>query len=303
MRFTSENGDTMEKARLGIIGGSGLYNLPGLNNVSDIIISSPWGQASETLKTGYIGTTEIVFLPRHGRGHQLSPSGINYRANIDVLKRCGVTDLICFSAVGSYKSELPPGTFVVVDQIIDRTYRRESSFFGNGCIAHVPFANPIGKALAERVIAALKIENIPHTVKGTAVCMEGPQFSTRAESLQYKAEGHDVIGMTSMPEAKLAREAEITYCMIAMVTDLDAWHHDHDSVDVSMVVKQMHINTEAAKRAIMRVASSFPTEREVCPNGSHKALEGAIMTAPSARDAVLLKKLDAVAGRVLRQNS
>ena len=293
----------MAKAKLGIIGGSGLYDLPGLSDVSNIAVSSPWGEASDTLRRGYIGTTEVVFLPRHGRGHRLSPSGINYRANIDVLKRSGVTDLICFSAVGSYKSELPPGTFVVVDQITDRTYRRETSFFGNGCIAHVPFANPVGKALAERVATALKNEGISHVAQGSAVCMEGPQFSTKAESLQYKAEGHDVIGMTSMPEAKLAREAEITYCMVAMVTDFDAWHQDHDAVDVSMVVKQMQTNTEAAKRAIMRIASSFPTERELCPNGSHRALEGAIMTAISARDATLMKKLDAVAGRVLRQNS
>jgi 5'-methylthioadenosine phosphorylase len=290
----------MEKAKLGIIGGSGLYDLPGLKNIRDINVDSPWGEASDTLRSGYIESTEVVFLPRHGRGHKLSPSGINYRANIDILKRSGVTDLICFSAVGSYKAELPPGTFVVVDQIVDRTYKRETSFFGNGCIAHVPLSQPVGPVLAARVVSALKAENIPHVVKGTAVCMEGPQFSTMAESLNYKSEGHDVIGMTSMPEAKLAREAEITYCMIAMVTDFDAWHQDHDAVDVSMVVKQMHTNTEAAKRVIVRIANTFPSEREECPNGSHKALDGAIMTAPSARDATLLKKLDAVAHRVLK---
>jgi 5'-methylthioadenosine phosphorylase len=292
----------MEKAKLGIIGGSGLYDLPGLENIRDVRIESPWGEASDTLRTGNIGPTEVVFLPRHGRGHRLSPSGINYRANIDILKRSGVTDLICFSAVGSYKAELPPGTFVVVDQIVDRTYRRETSFFGNGCIAHVPLSQPVGTALAARAIAALQAENIPHVAKGTAVCMEGPQFSTMAESLNYKREGYDVIGMTSMPEAKLAREAEITYCMIAMVTDFDAWHQDHDAVDVSMVVKQMNTNTEAARRAIVQISKAFPAKRELCPNGSHRALDGAIMTAPSMRDATLLKKLDAIAHRVLKQH-
>jgi 5'-methylthioadenosine phosphorylase len=293
----------MAKARLGIIGGSGLYDLPGLSNLREERIASPWGEPSDALRFGTIGKTELVFLPRHGRGHRLSPSGINYRANIDALKRAGVTDLVCFSAVGSYKAELPPGTFVVIDQIIDRTIQRETSFFGNGCVAHVPLAHPVGPKLAARVEMALRTEKVPHVTGGTAVCMEGPQFSTTAESLAYKAQGFDVIGMTSMPEAKLAREAEITYSMVAMVTDFDAWHPGHDAVDVAMVVKQMHENTEAARRVAARIAMDFPRERELCPYGSHRALDGAIMTAPSARDPVLLKKLDAVARRVLKSGS
>jgi 5'-methylthioadenosine phosphorylase len=286
-------------AKLGIIGGSGLYELT-LENKRNLTIPSPWGESSSSLILGNIGKTEIIFLPRHGAGHRFSPSGINYRANIDVMKRAGVTDLICFSAVGSYQQHLPPGTFVLPDQIIDRTYRRESSFFGNGCVAHVPFAHPVGPRLADRVEAALKAEKITFQRGGTAVCMEGPQFSTQAESLAYKAQSFDVIGMTSMPEAKLAREAEMTYCMVAMVTDFDAWHPDHDHVDVAMVVKQMHRNTEAAKRLIARVAASFPAKREDCPVGSHHALDGAIMTAPSQLDPQLTAKLDAVAGRVLK---
>ncbi len=291
----------MPTAKLGIIGGSGLYDLPGLSDLREERIASPWGEPSDALRLGRIGSTELVFLPRHGRGHRLSPSGINYRANLDVLKRAGVTDLVCFSAVGSYKAELPPGIFVVVDQIIDRTFQRETSFFGNGCVAHVPFAHPVGPRLAERVVTALQSENVPHVARGTAVCMEGPQFSTTAESLAYKAQGFDVIGMTSMPEAKLAREAEITYCMVAMVTDFDAWHPEHDTVDVAMVVKQMHSNTEAARRVAARIAMDFPREREDCPHGSHRALDGAIMTAPEARDPLLMKKLDAVAARVLKR--
>jgi 5'-methylthioadenosine phosphorylase len=288
------------KARLGIIGGSGLYDLPGLSDLREEYIKSPWGQPSDALHFGMIGGTDIVFLPRHGRGHRLSPSGINYRANIDAMKRAGVTDLVCFSAVGSYKAGLPPGTFVVIDQIIDRTVQRETSFFGNGCVAHVPFSHPVGPLLAARVTNALTAENVPHVSGGTAVCMEGPQFSSMADSLAYKAQGFDVIGMTSMPEAKLAREAEMTYCMIAMVTDFDAWHPGHDAVDVTMVVKQMHANTQAARRVAARIAMDFPAKREPCPVGSHTALDGAIMTAPSHRDPALMMKLDAVAGRVLK---
>ncbi len=291
----------MVKAKLGMIGGSGLYDLPGLSDLREERIASPWGEPSDALRFGRIGTTELVFLPRHGRGHRLSPSGINYRANLDVLKRAGVTDLVCFSAVGSYKAELPPGAFVVADQIVDRTFQRQTSFFGNGCVAHVPFAHPVGPGLAARVVLALKAENVPHVARGTAVCMEGPQFSTTAESLSYKAQGFDVIGMTSMPEAKLAREAEITYSMVAMVTDFDAWHPDHDAVDVGMVVRQMHENTEAARRVITRIAMDFPSEREDCPHGSHRALDGAIMTAADARDPEVMKTLDAVAGRVLKR--
>ena len=289
----------MSRAKLGIIGGSGLYDLPGLGAWKELAITSPWGEPSDRLRLGRIGQTEVVFLPRHGRGHTVSPSEINYRANIDGFKRAGVTDLVSFSAVGSYKKELPPGTFVIVDQIIDRTFRRETSFFGNGCVAHVPFAQPVGPRLAARMGEALKTENLPHVSTGTAICMEGPQFSTAAESRSYKAQGFDVIGMTSMPEAKLAREAEITYCMVAMVTDFDAWHCDHDSVDVAMIMRQMQINTRSAQKAILRLAADFPAERELCPAGSHRALDGAIVTPPQYRNPALLKKLDAIAGRVL----
>jgi 5'-methylthioadenosine phosphorylase len=292
---------THVKATLGIIGGSGVYDLPGLAALREERIASPWGEPSDALRFGRIGETEIVFLPRHGRGHRLSPSGINYRANIDAMKRAGVTDLVCFSAVGSYREELPRGMFVLPDQIVDRTYARDASFFGNGCVAHVPFAHPVGPALAARVAAAATKAGVAVRTGGAAVCMEGPAFSTQAESLTYRAAGYDVIGMTSMPEAKLAREAELTYCMVAMVTDFDCWHPEHDHVDVQLVIRQMHENTAAAKRVIHALAEDFPAEREPCPAGSHKALDGAIITAPAFRDPALVAKLDAVAGRVLQQ--
>lgn len=290
------------KARLGVIGGSGLYDLPGLEDRRVETIRSPWGEPSASLRFGRIGKTELVFLPRHGDGHRFSPSGINYRANIDVLKRAGVTDIVSFSAVGSYKEELPPGMFVLPDQLVDRTFARESSFFGNGCVAHVAFGDPFGPRLSSRVAAAARRAGIKLSEGGTSVCMEGPQFSTRAESLFYKGQGYDLIGMTSMPEAKLAREAEITYCMCAMVTDFDCWHPGHANVSVELVIKQVHENTNAARRVLAELAAAFPTEREECPVGSHKALEFAIMTAPEHRDPALVAKLDAVAGRVLNRS-
>ena len=287
------------KARLGVIGGSGLYDLPGLEERREEAISTPWGEPSAKLRFGRIGATELVFLPRHGDGHRQSPSGINYRANIDALKRSGVTDIVSFSAVGSYKEELPPGHFVVPDQLLDRTFARESSFFGNGCVAHVAFGDPFGPKLRERVVNATRKAGVNVQAGGTAVCMEGPQFSTRAESLFYKGLGFDIIGMTSMPEAKLAREAEITYCMCAMVTDFDCWHPHHDDVSVELVIRQVHENTQAARRVLAALAADFPTEREECPVGSHRALDFAIITAPEARDPALMAKLDAIAGRVL----
>jgi 5'-methylthioadenosine phosphorylase len=287
------------RAVLGIIGGSGIYDLPGLTDIREEAIASPWGEPSDVLRRGRIGATEIVFLPRHGRGHRIPPSEINYRANIDVLKRAGVTDIVSLSACGSFKPELNPGTFVLVDQFVDRTHLRASSFFGTGCVAHVSMAHPVGPRLVERLAAAGRAEGI-HIVKGgTYVCMEGPQFSSLAESLTYKKLGYDVIGMTAMPEVKLAREAEITYATLAMVTDFDCWHPDHDAVDVESVIKIMHGNVEKARRLVARLAADFPTEREDCPAGSHKALDFAIMTAPAARDPERLAKLDAVAGRVL----
>jgi len=291
----------MAKAILGIIGGSGVYDLPGLTNRREERIESPWGEPSDTLVFGRLGATELVFLPRHGRGHRLSPSDINYRANIDALKRSGVTDLVSLSACGSFKEELPPGLFVLVDQFVDRTVKRESSFFGKGVVTHVSMAHPVGPRLQDRLEAAAKATQIEIRRGGTYVCMEGPQFSSYAESITYKNLGYDVIGMTNMPEAKLAREAEITYATIAMVTDFDCWHPGHDAVEVASVIKIMHANTEKAKRLVARLAADFPAERDICPVGSHRALDGAILTSPEARDPALLAKLDAVAGRVLRE--
>jgi 5'-methylthioadenosine phosphorylase len=288
------------KAVLGIVGGSGIYDLP-LNNARWERVESPWGEASDALRIGEIGGLKIVFLPRHGRGHVHSPSTINYRANIDCLKRAGVTDLISLSAVGSLTEDLPPGTFVVVDQFIDRTFAREKSFFGSGCVAHVPFSEPTSPVLRGRAHKTLNDLDIPHAGTGTYVVMEGPQFSTRAESLLHKSWGAHVIGMTNMPEAKLAREAEMCYASIAMVTDFDAWHAEHEAVDVAMVVATMTKNNSAARRFVEAFAIDFPDEHQLCPEKSDRALDHAIMTAPDKRDPALLAKLDAVAGRVLRK--
>ncbi|GAU83563.1 S-methyl-5'-thioadenosine phosphorylase [Bosea sp. BIWAKO-01] len=289
----------MSEAVLGIIGGSGIYDLPGLTDLREERVTSPWGEPSDILRIGRIGQTKIVFLPRHGRGHVLPPSEINYRANIDVMKRAGVTDLVSLSACGSYKSELYPGLFVLVDQFVDRTVRRASSFFGKGCVAHVPMARPVGPLLQARLADAAAAEDLPFVRGGTLVTMEGPQFSTYAESLTYKALGYDLIGMTAMPEAKLAREAEITYATVAMVTDFDCWHPEQSSVDVASVVAVLKENAERARRLVARLAADFPAERESCPAGSHHALDNAIITAREFRDPSLVAKLDAVAGRVL----
>ena len=233
-------------------------------------------------------------------GHRLSPSDINYRANIDVLKRAGVTDLVSLSACGSFREELPPGTFVLVDQFVDRTYKRESSFFGKGCVAHVSMAHPVSPRLPVHLAAAADAEGIAAARGGTYVCIEGPQFSSLAESLTYKAQGYSVIGMTNMPEAKLAREAEICYASVAMVTDFDCWHPDHDAVTVQDIIRVLNSNAEKARALVARLAADFPREHEPCPIGSDRALDTALITAPEARDPALLKKLDAVAGRVLR---
>ncbi|MFE1602791.1 S-methyl-5'-thioadenosine phosphorylase [Methylobacterium sp. ID0610] len=291
----------MTKAVLGVIGGSGVYDLPGLEDVREEQVASPWGEPSDALRIGRIGETTVVFLARHGRGHRLSPSGINYRANIDVLKRAGVTDLVSVSACGSFRQELYPGLFVLVDQFVDRTHGRASSFFGNGCVAHVSMAHPVGPALQARILAAAEAEEIAVRKNGTYVCMEGPQFSSYAESLTYKAQNYDVIGMTNMPEAKLAREAEITYATIAMVTDFDCWHPDHDDVDVASVVAVARANAAKVARLVSRLARDFPAEHEPCPARSDRALDGAIMTPAEHRDPDLVAKLDAVAGRILRQ--
>ncbi len=290
----------MTRTVLGIIGGSGVYELPGLVNVREERVSSPWGEPSDALRFGQIGDTQIVFLARHGRGHRLSPSGIDYRANIDVLKRAGVTDLVSVSACGSYKEELSPGTFVLIDNIVDRTTRRESSFFGNGCVAHVAMASPVSPSLVERVAAAAQAAGVAVTRGGTALCMEGPQFSTLGEALTHKSFGYDVVNMTCMPEAKLAREAEICYAVVAMVTDYDCWYAHDTQVDVREIIKVMHDNAGKVQKLVARLAADFPREHPPCPMGSDRALEYAIITAPEARDPALLAKLDAVAGRVLK---
>jgi 5'-methylthioadenosine phosphorylase len=290
----------MTKCVLGIIGGSGIYDLPGLANVRHQAVASPWGEPSAQILTGEIAGLPVVFMPRHDRGHRLSPSDINYRANIDVLKRVGVTDLISLSACGSFKPELPPGTFVLVDQFVDRTHKRESSFFGKGMVAHVSMAHPVSPRLRIHLAAAAAAEGIDVVRDGTYVCIEGPQFSTLAESLTYKNLGYSVIGMTNMPEAKLAREAELCYATVAMVTDFDCWHPDHDAVTVQDIIKVLTANADKAKGLVARLAQVLPREHEPCPIGSDRALETALITAPGARDPALMKKLDAVAGRVLR---
>ncbi len=291
----------MTKSFLGIIGGSGLYDLPGMENKRKEAVASPWGQPSSDVHLGEIGGLPVAFLPRHGAGHIYSPSTINYRANIDVLKRVGVTDLVSISACGSLREDLPPGTFVIVDQFNDRTIAREKSFFGTGCVAHVALADPISPALAGRVAAAAEAEGIPYSRGGTYLVMEGPQFSTRAESFLYKSWGCAVIGMTNMPEAKLAREAELCYATVAMVTDVDCWHVDHTDVDISDILRVMKANSDKAGRLVARLAADFPREHEACPLGSDRALEHAIITAPEARDPALIAKLDAIAGRVLNR--
>jgi 5'-methylthioadenosine phosphorylase len=289
----------MTKAVLGVIGGSGIYDLPGLEQVREERVASPWGEPSAPLRIGEIAGLPVVFLSRHDKGHRISPSDINYRANIDALKRAGVTDLVSLSACGSFKEELPPGTFVLVDQFVDRTHKRQSSFFGTGLVAHVSMAHPVAPRLQDRLAAAAAAEGIAVARGGTYVCIEGPQFSTLAESLTYKGLGYAVIGMTNMPEVKLAREAELSYATVAMVTDFDCWHPDHDAVTVADVIRVLGGNAEGAKRLVARLARDFPRDHETCPIGSDRALDNALITAPDVRDPALIRMLDAVAGRVL----
>lgn len=288
---------------LGIVGGSGLYDLPGLKNAEWRRVDSPWGEASDEILFAELDGLPLRFLPRHGRGHHRSPSGINYRANIDALKRAGVTDLVSVSACGSLKAEYAPGHFVIVDQFIDRTFAREKSFFGNGLVAHVSMADPISPGLADAVEAAARAEGIKYSRGGTYLVMEGPQFSTRAESNMYRSWGCDVIGMTNMPEAKLAREAEICYATLAMVTDYDCWHDDHREVDVPTIIKVLMDNVGKAQRLVARLAREFPREHPACPYGSDRCLDTALITAPDKIDPVLRGKLDAVAGRVLNRKA
>jgi|SRR6185295_14557195 len=290
----------MTKTVLGIIGGSGLYDMPALKSVHWEGVSTPWGEASDHILFAEIDGLPLRFLPRHGRSHKLPPSAINFRANIDALKRTGVTDLVSISACGSLKEELPPGHFVLIDQFIDRTFARSKSFFGPGCVAHVSMADPVSPGLVDRLEQAAKAETIAYTRGGTYLVMEGPQFSTRAESNLYRSWGCSVIGMTNMPEAKLAREAEICYATVAMVTDYDCWHAEHAEVDVAAVIKVLNENVDKAHALIARLARDFPREHPPCPIGSDRALDVAIITPPAARDPAVLAKLDAVAGRVLK---
>lgn len=289
----------MAKMVLGIVGGSGVYEFPGLANERWEKISSPWGAPSDELHFGELDGVQLVFLPRHGRGHVQTPTSINYRANIDVLKRAGVTDILSVSAVGSLKQELPPGTFVIVDQFIDRTVAREKSFFGPGLVAHVSMAQPVCARLGDHLEAACKAHVIPHARGGTYLVMEGPQFSTLAESELYRSWGCSVIGMTNMPEAKLAREAEICYATLAMVTDYDCWHPGHGHVEVSDIIRVLQANAVKSQDVIRHVVQAMGPERTPSPQGFDRVLDNAIITPPGVRDPGLMAKLDAVAGRVL----
>jgi len=285
---------------IGILGGSGLYNIEGLTDTKWVDVDSPWGKPSDQFLTGEFEGIKVVFLPRHGRGHKHSPTTLNYRANIDALKRLGVTDILSLSAVGSLKEELPPGHFVIVDQFIDRTFARAKSFFESGMVAHVSMAHPVCPRLGDALETSARELGLPVTRGGTYLTMEGPQFSTLAESNLYRSWGCSVIGMTNMPEAKLAREAEICYATVAMVTDYDCWHEDHDAVTVDQVVKVLFGNADKARSLVKSVLPKIGAPRSPCPAGCDRALEYALITAPEARDPAALARLDAVAGRVLK---
>lgn len=282
---------------IGVIGGSGLYQIEGLEGASWVKVTTPWGQPSDQVLVGRLDGVPMAFLPRHGRGHVQTPTSINYRANIDALKRLGCTDVVAVSAVGSLRQDYRPGDFVLVDQYIDRTFAREKSFFGPGLVGHVGFAHPTCPRLSDACARAAQGVTVHRGA--TYVAMEGPQFSTLAESRLYRSWGADVIGMTGMPEAKLAREAELCYACVAMVTDYDCWHPGHDSVDVAMVIRTLTQNAGQARDLVARLPVHLGPDRAPCPHGCDRALDTALMTAPSARDPALLAKLDAVAGRVL----
>jgi 5'-methylthioadenosine phosphorylase len=287
---------------IGIIGGSGLYQIDGLTDVEWRRVASPFGEPSDEFCLGMIEGTRVVFLPRHGRGHELPPSAINFRANIDALKRVGVTDILSLSAVGSLREGLAPGDFVVIDQFIDRTFAREKSFFGPGCVAHVSMAHPVCGRIGDAVAAAAPQAGIEVKRGGTYLVMEGMQFSTLAESELYRLWGCDLIGMTNMPEAKLAREAEICYATVAMVTDYDCWHPGHEAVSVEMILAMLHKNAANARALVRAVVPVLGRQDGLCRQGCQHALEHALITAPERRDAALLARLDAVAGRVLKGN-
>ncbi len=284
---------------IGVIGGSGLYQIDGLEGASWVKVKTPWGTPSDEVLVGRLDGVPMAFLPRHGRGHVHSPTSVPYRANIDALKRLGCTDVISVSACGSFREEYAPGDFVIVDQFIDRTFAREKSFFGTGCVAHVSLAHPTCPRLGAACAEAAQAQGITVHRTGTYLCMEGPQFSTLAESRLYRSWGCDVIGMTNMPEAKLAREAELCYASVAMVTDYDCWHEDHGAVDVAQVIAVLTGNAAKARGMVARLPALLGADRNPCPHGCDRALDFAIMTAPDKRDPDLLAKLDAVAGRVL----
>ncbi|OSP56506.1 S-methyl-5'-thioadenosine phosphorylase [Pseudoruegeria sp. SK021] len=291
----------MTETVIGVIGGSGVYEIDGLQDAQWQTVETPWGAPSDQILTGVLGDIRMAFLPRHGRGHVHSPSTVPYRANIDALKRLGVTDVISVSACGSFRKRMAPGDFVIVDQFIDRTVARDSSFFGTGCVAHVSVAHPtcphLGHACAEAATAA----GVTVHQGGTYLAMEGPQFSTLAESRLYREVWNcDVIGMTNMPEAKLAREAELCYASVAMITDYDSWHPDHGEVDVTQIIKTLLGNAGKAKTLVASLPHLLGRDHAPCPHGCDRALEYAILTAPDKRDPALLAKLDAVAGRVLK---
>jgi 5'-methylthioadenosine phosphorylase len=285
---------------IGVIGGSGLYRIDGLEDVAWGRVESPFGQTSDEFCCGTLDGQPVVFLPRHGRGHVLPPTAINFRANIDALKRCGVTDIVSLSAVGSLREDLAPGDFVVVDQFVDRTFARDKSFFGPGCVAHVSMAHPVCGRIGDAVMAAAPGVGAPAKRGGTYLVMEGPQFSTLAESELYRFWGCDLIGMTNMPEAKLAREAEICYATVAMVTDYDCWHPAHDAVTVEAILAVLEANAAAARALVRAVVPLLARHAGPCRQGCDHALEHALITAPERRDPAVLARLDAVAGRVLK---
>ncbi len=290
----------MAETMIAVIGGSGLYQIEGLQGAEWRTVETPWGAPSDAVLVGALGGVPMAFLPRHGRGHVHSPSSIPYRANIDALKRLGVTDVISVSACGSFREEMAPGDFVVVDQFIDRTFAREKSFFGPGCVAHVSVAHPVCGRLATACAEAAEAQGVRVHRGGCYLAMEGPQFSTLAESRMYRAHwGADVVGMTNMPEAKLAREAELCYATVAMVTDYDSWHPQHGEVDVADIIATLTGNAEKAKGTVARLPALLGGDRASCPHGCDRALDNALLTAPEARDNAVLARLDAVAGRVL----
>lgn len=291
----------MSNTVIGIIGGSGVYDIDGLENKRWQRLDSPFGEASDELMFGELDGQQLVFLPRHGRGHVIPPSELNYQANIDVLKRAGCSAIISVSAVGSLREELRPGMFVIVDQFIDRTFARKKSFFGKGCVAHVSMAHPVCSRLGDHLEAAAKDAGIEAVRGGTYLVMEGPQFSSLAESELYRSWNCDVIGMTNMPEAKLAREAEMCYATVAMVTDYDCWHPDHDSVTVDQIVKVLLANADQARELVKRVVPKLAADSGTCRCGCQTALEHALITAPHARSNEVLERLDAVAGRILKK--